>query len=397
MSLPARRLLLPVMTGAASLALVLGLAPARAATPGWRIVTTVGPARPVNLFQSAAATSAGDAWFSGVTCSPCASGFVRHLLVVRWNGTTWHRMTVPAVVAQGVTDTGALAAAASSASNAWVFGETAAATPEEGSPEAAQWNGSQWTATALPSWAYSIAADGSKHLVPAVFSASDVWLFSLQMQGSTFYAAHYDGTTWSQQALPGDPVAVSALGAADIWAVVITPQTAGLPPAQQQYLAVHWDGQSWQQVPFPDLQPAPGDILLPEAMAAVSASQIWVEALIETSSNQVTDLLLGWNGSSWTQVDAPLQDEGVSPAGVVQDGHGGVWLPQSGPAPKFVPYLYHYSGGQWTRHATPQAAGTQTQINGFAWIPGTRSVWAAAQSTDVAQGTQVAAVLKYGP
>ena len=50
-----------------------------------------------------------------------------------------------------------------------------------------------------------------------------------------------------------------------------------------------------------------------------------------------------------------------------------------------------------TRHATPQAAGTQTQINGFAWIPGTRSVWAAAQSTDVAQGTQVAVVLKYGP
>jgi hypothetical protein len=380
-----------------ALVLAATLAPADASTPGWRIVETFGQPSGTALYQSVVATGANDAWSAGFFCSPRQPSCTREMLVEHWNGSAWHRTTVPAVLAQPPAGFLGPAIAASSASNAWAFGETAAPTPEEGAPEAAHWDGTKWTASALPAWAYNLSADGCIYLEPEVFSRHNAWLFNLNMSGSTFYADHYDGTAWSERPLPGNPVAVSALGATDIWAVVITPKTAGLPLSEQKHVAIHWDGHSWKRTSLPDLHLASGEYLLPVAMTALGASQIWLQALIEEPGGQFTDILLGWNGTSWTRADTPLQNDAISPAGLAQDGNGGVWLPLFGPAPKYAPYLYHYSAGQWTSQAEPTAAGSHTQVNGLAWIPGTTSLWAAAQSIYVKSNGTVAAILKYGP
>jgi hypothetical protein len=53
----------------------------------------------------------------------------------------------------------------------------------------------------------------------------------------------------------------------------------------------------------------------------------------------------------------------------------------------------HYSHGRWTKHATPADQGTRTQPNGFAWIPGTRSLWAVGQAIPLNGADTVRAVI----
>ena len=87
-------------------------------------------------------------------------------------------------------------------------------------------------------------------------------------------------------------------------------------------------------------------------------------------------ILLHWNGRRWSRVSAP---RGVfnfeTGAPVAQDGHGGLWLQDNGRTSPFPLYLYHYSHGHFTRDTMPH--GPDVNLQSFAWIPGTRSVWAA--------------------
>src|SRR3974377_1785524 len=93
-------------------------APANASTPGWRIAETFGRPSGTAGYQSVAATSASDAWSTGFFCSPRKPNCTREMLIEHWNGSVWHRTTVPAVLAQAPAGFLGPAIAASSASNA---------------------------------------------------------------------------------------------------------------------------------------------------------------------------------------------------------------------------------------------------------------------------------------
>lgn len=62
---------------------------------------------------------------------------------------------------------------------------------------------------------------------------------------------------------------------------------------------------------------------------------------------------------------------------MAQDGHGGLWLIDQGPAPAHHWYLDHLNAGHWTRYAVPAVRGMSLRdLSGITWIPGTRSMWA---------------------
>ena len=83
------------------------------------------------------------------------------------------------------------------------------------------------------------------------------------------------------------------------------------------------------------------------------------------------------------------------------DGSGGLWLSAAQYSKTtYLPYLYHYSGGHWTRSAVPNEPKNQSQISAMTAIPGTRSVWAAGMemlTSEHGSGSSQGIILKDGP
>ena len=75
-----------------ALTVTLGLAPAQASTPGWRVVQTF---KATSETDSIAADSAGDAWTAGEICQGQCK--VNHPLVSHWDGSAWQPVTPPPV------------------------------------------------------------------------------------------------------------------------------------------------------------------------------------------------------------------------------------------------------------------------------------------------------------
>src|SRR5215472_10840162 len=91
-----RRFLFRALIPAAALALTgaIGLIPASGSTATWHIASVVGDPSLQTQFSSAAASSPGNAWVGGVTCSDifCSS---LTAIAEQWNGHGWQRVSLP--------------------------------------------------------------------------------------------------------------------------------------------------------------------------------------------------------------------------------------------------------------------------------------------------------------
>ncbi len=293
--------------------------------------------------------------------------------VSHWNGKAW--TLLPATTAlEGQTGyDGAIAA--SSATNVWVFPLVfVGSSPAYASPE--NWNGSAWTDFPLP-FRMNVG-------LAVTYGRSDAWVFGPKYKGTALglsVAAHFNGISWQPARLPGEPLAVSALAANDIWAVGPSAKTAAKKPDQQVLIAMHWDGKTWQTMSTPRIRVGKGEQVLVNGAVATSPKNLfWSYALTTTAGKELRwgGKMLHWNGRKWTEVKLPTAAALFPSAVAAQDGDGGVWVTSTGgnsSAP--VTVAYHYSAaGRWTRDVLPIPAGfNSTSLNLF-WIPHTRSLWA---------------------
>jgi hypothetical protein len=371
------RAVVPVMAGVLTLA--TGLASANAASsPGWRISKVL----PVSSdLDSVAATAAGDAWAAGFSCgNPCGDS---SLLVDRWNGTAWRRISAPSDVPASI---GSAVVAASSASNAWVF---AGISGSAGHTDVLHWTGHAWgSTTQFP--------DLSAITTAVAPSPTDAWAFGQITFPFSPYAAHYDGTSWVQVPFPINPARASASSASDVWVIGETVVTSG----PGQVTIEHWDGQSWQEVALPPVTLPAGDSLQPADILAITPDNVWADAFVMAGQGEMVrvapgTVLLHWNGTVWSQVTVPYPT--YQPNSLAQDGHGGLWLSVDGDASEnYNPYLVHDVNGHWHRIAVPAVAGDTTQLGRLSWIPGTHSVWAAGNAIQTTSGTSQGIILKNG-
>ena len=79
---------------------------------------------------------------------------------------------------------------------------------------------------------------------------------------------------------------------------------------------------------------------------------------------------------------------------VATDGAGGLWLSANNGGTDGL--LFHYSGGKWTKVATPAAKKEATGVGSLAWIPGGTSLWAAGTQSSSSGTTSEGVILKYG-
>jgi hypothetical protein len=348
-----------------ALTVTLGLAPAQASTPGWRVVQTF---KATSETDSIAADSAGDAWTAGEICQGQCK--VNHPLVSHWDGSAWQPVTAPLTRVASFSEA---IVGASSASNAWDFAQVGLGPRTE----ALHWNGAAWdSATKFPATSAIQAT--------AVLGPADAWAFGEIPTHSPAYVVRYNGTGWSQVKFP--PVNVtfaSALSSDDIW-------TAGSAFASSAPTVVHWTGHAWHTVPLPHITLPPGGNWVPSGLAAIAPDDVWLLGIPGSSQNIIPGtILLHWNGRAWARVKVPYPT--LQPALLAQDGSGGVWL-TSFNIKLHENFLYHDAGGTWSRVPVP---GNATHLSALSWIPGGGSLWASGFAGS-AKGTR-GVILKYGP
>lgn len=354
------------LLGAAIACLSLAGPAQAAAKPGWRVaevygngVTAVYP-----LAQSALAAPAADSAWAIFSSS-----------AVHWNGSRWARIAPSAIYGLHPRYV-----AASSASDAWLFGPFGNST----TLGAVHWNGARWSKAALPGW---LVYRGQPTLGPvavylADFSPGDLWVFSVATTGQKVnYAARYLNGKWTKSVLPDVPFDVSAWSARDIWALGRAPDGKG------PMLAMHWNGRRWNTARIPG-QKVPGT---PLELAVTGQTSLWAAWFPTKPTSR--EYLLHFNGKSWSKVSLPPGDSTVILAG---DGHGGLWASGSGPSPQFTQLFMHWSANRWATQGVPGTSGLQAgSISELALVPGTRSLWATGNLSGGTDGNSRGAIWRY--
>lgn len=191
-----------------------------------------------------------------------------------------------------------------------VAGGSSASAPIS-APLIAYWNGTSWAQQVAPN------PDGSASLTTvAAVSPTDAWAlgsfgFSASPSAQWFnaLAEHWNGSSWQQVAMPTplgasgvDLFGATVVSSSDIWAVGSWADSGpgdGLVP-----LIEHWDGAAWSIVPSPVLpQPVANHGAQLYSVTAVSANDVWAVGYIGTGTHH--NLILHWNGASWTRTPAP--------------------------------------------------------------------------------------------
>jgi hypothetical protein len=327
-----------------------------AKTPGWRVVTTIGPYNQ-GVSGRLTANSAKSAWsiWTGT----------RSTTVERLTGSKWTRLPLPASLIPYARS--AVAFGGDSATDFWLF-------DSHRTTEALRFTGTRWTLAPIPSWVLRHRPGGGGPTAStAVLGQDNVWVFSL---GAGNYAAHYNGHGWTRVRLPATPDEVSTVAADDIWAL------AGRA-------ALHWNGRSWTTVKIPVAAGHP-----PESFGSLTATgprSAWVLRTISVPGPRAVAQVLRWNGTKWLAVAGAPADVIGS---IVPDGSGGLWATGVDINPGGFWNFYHLANGHWTTVSPPEGVFSQAQEN-LTWIPGTRSLWGTAAG--FSNKGDYGVLIKYGP
>jgi hypothetical protein len=341
-----------------------------AAASGWHVFTTVGPRHGNTNVANIVATGSTDAWSTWGVCSPCSGPSLKVTFrVERWNGRDWRVISVPKRLAKYASNS--VAVGASSSRDAWLFNAgTIASKP-------LHWNGTRWSVHAIPAWVVQGNLSGTTSLAVADFGRAGMWVISQgqkSFQPTTYLAGFFDKGRWHKVKLPGIPGPVAAVSPTDVWALA---SPLNLPSHPRQFL-MHWNGRRWRTlaVPKPTTIP-PNSVESVSDPVAMGPRNVWLQRDIETGTQGARTLyLLHWNGKAWHRVKLGKPTTGVDE--MARDGHGGLWLVANGPGRAFRWFFDHMSGGRWTRTVVPATTTTTVQeVTQLAWVPGTRSEWAA--------------------
>lgn len=359
-------------SSALSLALTATLSPAARADCLWKLVSTPDPAPSGNQLNAIAGTGAHDLWETGATYRTLTSkGYALH-----FDGKAWTVLREADPSGYG----GQFSGIASIARNdVWAIGQTyGAGHYSKRSAAAEHWDGARFSVSPLPrvtgseTFLYGIAA----------IATNDVWAAGGALAHGGLqqpYVVHWNGSAWTQIAVPGLPGvannldAVAATASDDVWSVGGSQASASAP---FRTLAEHWDGTQWSIVPTPNVN---ADSNVFNAVVALSRHDAW--AMGDYNNGRTfAPLAEHWDGTAWTIVPVPnsgtrltfvfgataLAANDVFAAGEIARRKNGV-----------ASYLVHWNGKAWTTVPTPNVPHRPvTLLNAVKALPD-GSVWAA--------------------
>jgi len=164
-------------------------------------------------------------------------------------------------------------------------------------------------------------------------SSSDAWAvgegFDEQEGHPVGIAMRWDGDRWTD--VPIEEVgessglfATDALSATDAWAVGFRSLPGGMV---SRALIEHWDGAAWEVVSAPVPDPSPLVTTVLTDVLALAPDDAWaVGRWAPVPDHPPLPLIMHWDGSGWTVVDAPEFDTWTELNGVAASGPNDVWF-----------------------------------------------------------------------
>jgi len=281
----------------------------------------------------------------------------------------------------GLTDVVFSGVSAASASDAWAVGASSATF--DSLPLAEHWNGTAWdnVSVPLPSGATTGSLKGVLELSPA-----NVWAVGStgapSGTGNLTLIEHWNGHAWSVIPSPNpetgsgntDELTAIAGTSTDLWAV----GSFGTDQFNAM-LFEHWNGTAWSFVPPPSEDEEFG-----EAVTVISATDAW--AVGDTEGGTIS---ANWNGTAWTFVTTPVLSDGAAPTnlltGVTATGPDNVWA--SGYEGNVdqqnfqIPYVLHWNGTAWSLTEMPNAGSEGSLLRGITALSAS-DIWVAGQTQE---------------
>ncbi|MGW7516539.1 hypothetical protein ACWGJ2_13190 [Streptomyces sp. NPDC054796] len=368
----ARRLLLAAL--AAAMAVITVMTPAVAETLSWQHVPVPEQVRPQAGLNEAVAFGPDRAWAVGADAvGREAPGYP---MVLRWDGTAWHRQSLPDVDWQG----DLLSVAATSPTAVWAVGRDSA-----GGARLLRYDGRAWSESRAPRGVV---------LSKVVAGAGETWLIGTRDNAQVLLRR--DGRAWQDLPVPSGAVYGLHIKAADdVWAAGETVSGAAVS---------HWNGKEWQQTVvdgFP--RSAVGSVL------AVSSTEVWAGGTAGFVGGPVgkpiPPLLVRWDGEKWNRVTVPTDFGGITSLAPTSSGELG-WVavvrslkwgppgsyPPWGPGPDFLAW----NGQSFTGHSEPAVAGEgDSSLLRLAPVPGTSTVWSVGRAAGP-EGAFAPRILRFG-
>ncbi len=247
----------------------------------------------------------------------------------------------------------------------------------------------------------------------ACASATQCWAVGVSIEniGSNSNSSYapivetWNGTTWTLAATPPVPGGlgggffdISCVSGTDCWAVgtALTGNGGGGP---QGSLIENWNGSSWSIVPSPN-PTGPGAVgAILQSVTCTSASNCFaVGYSVDDNGNNLTDLILQWNGTAWNIVPGAATGQAFDQLSTVRClaaddcwavGNAGPeqqnphFLPiYPGQAPGDQGLIEHWNGTSWT--VTPSAVFPSPEggyLYGLACV-NDADCWASGSTTD---------------
>jgi hypothetical protein len=185
------------------------------------------------------------------------------------------------------------------------------------------WNGTNWTASVVPT-------SGGTTNVPVSISAlwgsgkADVWAVGTD-------TLHWDGTIWSN-VLPGTGASgLWGSGANDVWSVGGS-------------VIRHWDGTAWTTAFTAQLFGEDAGA----SMGGAGFNAVWGSGPNDVYAVGLSGLVAQWNGTSWSKLQLP----NASLRAIWGSGATDIWTAGERPTPATIPeasgVIIHYDGRSWT-------------------------------------------------
>jgi hypothetical protein len=237
-----------------------------------------------------------------------------------------------------------------------------------------RWNGRAWTAVNP-----GVISDSSLRDVAAI-SANDVWAVGYQEdvnEGDLTVTQHWDGVSWNRVSSPNPSdenylSGVAAVAANDVWAV-------GHKENNTLYdeLILHWNGSTWTQSTTPG-----GAYRVLTDVAAISANDVWAIGYQFSFNHGYQGLAMHWNGAAWSNVAMPLTGDGYSFLyGVTAISPNDVWAVGSGGVNPIKPLTAHWDGITWTYVSNPTLPTDYAFLKNVTALA-SNDVWAVGYVTD---------------
>jgi len=171
--------------------------------------------------------------------------------------------------------------------------------------------------------------------------------------------------------------AVASISASDVWAVGSAENSLG----NDQLLAEHWDGTAWSVVPTPAV--VTGGL---SGLAAISSTDVWAGGGFLLSSRGNTAQFMNWNGRKWTIAKSPATTGSIS--GMAAVSSNDVWAVGSIISGSVAQtFIEHWNGKKWAIVPSPNDGTGNNLLTGVTAISAS-DVWAVGDfTTSTSSGT----------